>query len=110
MESQRVGVGDLGRLRSCDALPIAGGVPQTHNAGLRLDRHSRECQGWGWWCTLPLRQAGEWQMAVHRDSPYIWVTWLTKLLVGENYCEWAGWFKAHYERYDKVPAKLDTTA
>ena len=57
-----------------------------------------------------VRERQEWPMAVHRNSPYIWVTWLTKLLVGENYCEWAAWFKAHYERYDKVPAKLDTTA
>ena len=27
-----------------------------------------------------------------RDEPYIWVTWLTRLLVGENSCEWAVWF------------------
>ena len=29
-------------------------------------------------------------MAVLRGGgPYIWVTWLTRLLVGENSCEWA---------------------
>ena len=27
-------------------------------------------------------------------GPYIWVTWLTRLLAGENSCEWAAWFKA----------------
>ena len=26
---------------------------------------------------------------VRRDGPYIWVTWLTRLLVGENPCEWS---------------------
>ena len=28
-------------------------------------------------------------MAERRDKPNIWMTWLTKLLVGENSCEWA---------------------
>ena len=31
-----------------------------------------------------------------KGGPYIWVTWLTKLLVGEASCEWAGWHRAHY--------------
>jgi hypothetical protein len=31
-----------------------------------------------------------------RGKPYIWATWLTRLLVGDNSCEWAVWFKAHY--------------
>ena len=48
-------------------------------------------------------------MAQTRESPYIWVTWLTKLLVGENSCEWAAWFHAHHESwsYDKVPSNFD---
>ncbi len=48
-------------------------------------------------------------MAEKRDSPYIWVTWLTKLLVGENSCEWASWFRANHENwsYDKVPSSFD---
>ena len=29
-------------------------------------------------------------------GPYIWVTWLTRLLAGENACEWAAWFKAQH--------------
>ena len=51
-------------------------------------------------------------MAVERTTPYIWVTWLTKLLVGENSCEWAAWFRAHHETwsYDKVPSTFDATA
>ena len=46
-----------------------------------------------------------------RATPYIWVTWLTKLLVGENSCEWAAWFRAHHESwsYDKVPSTFDAT-
>ncbi|MCH7787545.1 MAG: PD-(D/E)XK nuclease family protein [Chloroflexi bacterium] len=48
-------------------------------------------------------------MPTKRDKPYIWVTWLTKLLVGESSCEWAAWFRAqHYsESYDKVPNPFD---
>ena len=46
-----------------------------------------------------------------RGTPYIWVTWLTRLLVGENSCEWAAWFRAHYENwsYEKVPSTFDAT-
>ena len=35
-------------------------------------------------------------MAVPRETPYIWTTWLPRLLTGENSCEWAVWFKAHH--------------
>ncbi|MFQ5933474.1 MAG: PD-(D/E)XK nuclease family protein [Dehalococcoidia bacterium] len=49
-------------------------------------------------------------MGLKRESPYIWVTWLTKLLVGENSCEWAAWFKAHHKEYDKVPDAFDSAA
>lgn len=39
-------------------------------------------------------------MAIARTGkPYIWVTWLAKLL-GGNRCIWSAWFKAHY-KYDK---------
>ena len=50
-------------------------------------------------------------MAVTRASPYIWVTWLTKLLVGENSCEWAAWFRAQHEgwSWDNVPSTFDQT-
>ena len=50
-------------------------------------------------------------MAQRRDTPYVWVTWLTKLLVGENSCEWAAWFRANHEgqSYDKVPSTFDAT-
>ncbi|MEE8472913.1 MAG: PD-(D/E)XK nuclease family protein [Dehalococcoidia bacterium] len=50
-------------------------------------------------------------MATKRQSPYIWVTWLTKLLVGENSCEWGAWFRAQHERssWDRVPGTFDET-
>ena len=48
-------------------------------------------------------------MPTSRSSPYIWVTWLSKLLSGEASCEWASWFKAHYERgsYSQTPSTFD---
>jgi len=36
-------------------------------------------------------------MAEKRNSPYIWVTWLSKLISGEQQCEFAAWYKAHYK-------------
>ena len=46
-------------------------------------------------------------MAQRRDFPYIWATWLPRLLTGENSCEWAIWFKAHYQDWDRVPSDFD---
>jgi len=48
-------------------------------------------------------------MGTPRTEPYIWTTWLTKLLVGEESCEWGAWFKAHSQSYDKVPDTFDRT-
>jgi len=36
-------------------------------------------------------------MAEKRDKPYIYITWLSKLIAGESQCEWASWFKAHFK-------------
>lgn len=49
-------------------------------------------------------------MAVRRADPYIWVTWLTKLLAGESQCEWSAWFRAHHKDYDRLPADFDLAA
>ncbi len=39
-------------------------------------------------------------MAEQRGGgPYIWVTWLSKILAGEATCEWASWFKAQHESW-----------
>ena len=46
-------------------------------------------------------------MAVPREAPYIWATWLPRLLAGEHSCEWAVWFKAHYQDWTKVPSDFN---
>ena len=44
-----------------------------------------------------------------RESPYVWATWLAKLLAGEASCEWAGWFRSHYQAWTKPPSDFDST-
>ena len=46
-------------------------------------------------------------MPQRREFPYIWATWLPRLLTGENSCEWAIWFKAHYQNWTKHPSDFD---
>ena len=46
-------------------------------------------------------------MAIPREHPYIWATWLPRLLTGENLCEWAVWFKAHHQNWTKVPSDFN---
>ena len=43
-----------------------------------------------------------------RAQPYIWATWLAKLLAGQDHCEWAGWFRAHYQDWAKTPSDFDS--
>ena len=45
--------------------------------------------------------------AAQREFPYIWTTWLPRLLTGENSCEWAIWFKAHHQNWDKPPSDFN---
>ena len=47
-------------------------------------------------------------MTVPRDTLYTWITWITKLLVGENVCLWAAWFKSHFEKYEKAVSDFDS--
>ena len=46
-----------------------------------------------------------------RDHPYIWVTWMPRLLSGNSKCEWAAWFKVQHEgsSWKKVPSTFDQT-
>ena len=46
-------------------------------------------------------------MTESRSGPYIWVTWLSRLLVGDLSCEWASWFRAHHVNYAKKPSGFD---
>ena len=36
-----------------------------------------------------------------RPTPYIWVTWLSRLLVGDDSCIWASWYRVHYQDFRK---------
>ena len=46
-------------------------------------------------------------MPVPREFPYIWATRLPRLLTGENSCEWAIWFKAHFQDWTRQPSDFD---
>ena len=46
-------------------------------------------------------------MVISRAKPYIWATWLPRLLTGERSCEWAIWFKAHYQDWAKPPSDFN---
>lgn len=48
-------------------------------------------------------------MAIPRPEPYIWATWLPRLLAGEAHCEWALWFRAHHE-YERRAQDFDLSA
>ncbi len=49
-------------------------------------------------------------MKEERESPFLWASWLTRLMSGENECEWAAWLKAHYMGYQQVPSDFDSVA
>ena len=51
--------------------------------------------------------SSEQTLADVRQFPYIWTTWLPRLLTGENSCEWAIWFKAHHQNWAKVPSDFN---
>ena len=46
-------------------------------------------------------------MPPRREHPYIWATWLPRLLIGENSCEWTVWFKAHHQNWTRVPSDFN---
>ena len=46
-------------------------------------------------------------MARAREHPYIWATWISRLLAGEAHCEWSSWFRAHYQDWERTPGDFD---
>jgi len=46
-------------------------------------------------------------MCTKRKSPYIWVTWLSKVMAGEQACLWASWFKTHHQGFQKADSDFD---
>ena len=47
--------------------------------------------------------SSEHTLAQRREHPYIWATWLPRLLTGEDSCEWAAWFRAHHQGWERPP-------
>ena len=41
-----------------------------------------------------------------RPEPYVWVSWITRLLSGEASCVWSAWLRAHYQTA-KAPNGFD---
>lgn len=73
--------------------------------GNRPNQHNARCSS-----TAGIES--ERKMAEKRTGlPYIWVTWLTKLLTGEASCEWAGWFQAQHDgkSWTALPGDFDST-
>ena len=46
-------------------------------------------------------------LPVRREQPYIWATWLPRMLTSENSCEWAVWFKAHHQDWTRTPSEFN---
>ncbi|MBN9121456.1 MAG: PD-(D/E)XK nuclease family protein [Planctomycetes bacterium] len=42
-----------------------------------------------------------------RTDPYVWATWISKLLAGESSCVWSAWFRAHHHVGAKVETDFD---
>jgi len=36
-------------------------------------------------------------MAEKRDGVFVWITWLARVMAGEQVCEWASWLPARVE-------------
>lgn len=45
-------------------------------------------------------------LKVQRPEPYVWVSWITKILAGEASCTWSAWLRAHYQTA-KAPSKME---
>ncbi len=43
-----------------------------------------------------------------RQKPFVWPSWITKLIAGEDHCHWKSWLKSHYQYYDKTPSTFDS--
>ena len=45
--------------------------------------------------------------AAQREFPYIWSTWLPRLLTDQRSCEWAIWFKARHQGWSRKPSDFN---
>ena len=46
---------------------------------------------------------------LQRPTPYVWVTWITKLLAGETHCTWSVWLRANYKTAP-MPSDFDSAS
>lgn len=49
-------------------------------------------------------------MKKERKVPFVWPSWFTKLVAGEDHCFWKVWFKSHYQDFDKRSSDFNTAA
>ncbi|MGI2335857.1 MAG: PD-(D/E)XK nuclease family protein [Dehalogenimonas sp.] len=49
-------------------------------------------------------------MTRKRSKPYVWISWLAKLMAGEVQCHWSAWFRTHYTEYPKAPSDFKQAA
>lgn len=42
-----------------------------------------------------------------KSPPFVWVTWLAKLMADELQCHWSAWFRSHYT-YEKLSSNFDS--
>lgn len=52
-------------------------------------------------------RGGKCIMTVERSGVYVWVTWLSRFMAGDVACEWAPWFRSHFQGYTKAPSDFD---
>lgn len=45
-----------------------------------------------------------------RDKSYVFVTWITKLISGEDRCWWKAWYKAHFAYVKRADALCESCA
>ena len=48
---------------------------------------------------------------IRATGPFVWITWLSRLLSGESSREWASWFKTQHEgwSWSRMPSGFDQT-
>lgn len=47
-------------------------------------------------------------MAIPRGKPYIWATWLSRVMTGNVSCQWQYWFLARHKLIHEQPATFDS--
>lgn len=48
--------------------------------------------------------------AVERPAPFIWVSWLAKVMSGRVSCEWQYWFQTRHKLLSRQPSSFDSVS